>query len=149
MAKKRGLQANIEYWLTRVVLGLFSVLPLSVSMRVGRAIGRFGFWFPKLRRTGERNLELAFPNLSVTDRRKLLAGCFENLGRLLAVFSHFSKADSKSLQRIIEKDGFDHLEAAQRNARAVILFTGHIGAWELTSFALSLFAHPLSFLAPP
>jgi KDO2-lipid IV(A) lauroyltransferase len=28
----------------------------------------------------------------------------------------------------------------------VILFTGHIGAWELSSFGLSLFAHPLSFL---
>src|SRR6185503_17455643 len=28
----------------------------------------------------------------------------------------------------------------------VILFTGHIGAWELSSFGLSLFGHPLSFL---
>lgn len=146
MAKKGSLQANLEYWLTRVVLGFFAVLPLSVAMRVGRAIGRFGFWFPKLRHTGERNLELAFPNLSAADRRKLLAGCFENLGQLLAVFSHFSKADSKSLQRIVEKDGFEHLEAAQRIGRGVILFTGHIGAWELTSFALSLFGHPLSFL---
>ena len=27
-----------------------------------------------------------------------------------------------------------------------MLFTGHIGAWELSSFALSLFGHPLSFL---
>src|SRR5215831_20618043 len=144
MAKKGSLQINLEYWLARLVLGFFAVLPLSSAMRVGGAIGRCGFWFPKLRRTGEHNLELAFPDLSAADRRRLLAGCFENLGRLLAVFSHFSNSDD--VKRIIEDAGLEHLEAARQSGGGVILFTGHVGAWELTSFALSMFGYPLSFL---
>jgi KDO2-lipid IV(A) lauroyltransferase len=93
-----------------------------------------------------RNLELAFPEMSLDERRRLLRLCFENFGRMLAVFSKFSSADREKLAAIIECEGLEQLEAAQAEGRGVILFTGHIGAWELSSFALSLFGHPLSFL---
>src|SRR6185369_4820983 len=39
-----------------------------------------------------------------------------------------------------------NLQVASQSGRGVILFTGHVGAWELSSFALSLFGFPLSFL---
>lgn len=145
MATKGTLKTNFEYWLARAILAIFGALRLATSMKLGRAIGRFGFWFPKLRRTGERNLQIAFPNLSETERRKILRRCFENLGRLLAVFSHFED-QPEDLKRLIECEGIEHLEAAEKAGRGVILFTGHIGAWELSSFGLSLFSHPLSFL---
>jgi len=47
---------------------------------------------------------------------------------------------------MIECEGLEHLRAAEESGRGVILFTGHIGAWELSSFGLSLLGHPLSFL---
>jgi len=100
----------------------------------------------RLRRTGRRNLDLAFPDLALSERDRLLRGCFENLGRLLGVFSHFAEGDSDSLKRIIECEGLEHLDAAHANGRGMILFTGHVGAWELSSFGLSLFGYPLSFL---
>jgi len=114
-------------------------------MKLGRTIGRFGFWFPKLRQTAERNLEIAFPQASEKERNRILHGCFENLGRMLAVFSHFDDPPEK-LKTLIDCEGVEHLAAAKSSGRGVILFTGHIGAWELSSFALSLFDHPLSFL---
>ena len=111
-----------------------------------RQHGRLGFCFPKLRRTGERNLKLAFPQSSADDRRRLLLGSFQNLGRLLALFSHFSSDNQEALRDRIDCDGLEHLEAAQKSGRGAILFTGHIGAWELTSFGLALSGFPLSFL---
>ena len=96
-------------------------------------------------RNGKRNLEIAFPELSIAERRRLLHRAFGNLGRLLGVFSHFSN-DNQRLQDLIICEGLDHLRNAQAAGHGVILFTGHIGAWELSSFALSLFGHPLSFL---
>lgn len=144
--KRGNLRINIEYLLALAVLRFFAVLPLPVSIGVGRTMARLGYWFPKLRRTGKRNLELAFPELSLPERRSLLRGCFENLGRLLAVFSHFSRANPAKLRSMIECEGLEHLDAARTSGRGVILFTGHIGAWELSSFALSLFEYPLSFL---
>ena len=146
MAEKGKLQINLEYWIARAVLGFFRVLSLNGAIGCGQWMGRFGFWFPRLRRTGERNLQLAFPNLSDAERSRLLRGSFENLGRMLAVFSRFSKADADGLKRLIDCDDLRHLQAASQSGRGVILFTGHVGAWELSSFALSLFGFPLSFL---
>jgi Kdo2-lipid IVA lauroyltransferase/acyltransferase len=50
------------------------------------------------------------------------------------------------LKNLIDCEGLDHIDAARANGKGVILFTGHLGAWELTSFALSLLGQPLSFL---
>jgi KDO2-lipid IV(A) lauroyltransferase len=146
MAEHENIRTNLEHWAARTVVGCFSLLPLRAAINLGRAIGRLGSWFSKLRRTGERNLELAFPDLSVQDRRKLLRGCFENLGRLLGVFSHFEKETIDAWREVIDCEGLDQLAAARAEGRAIILFTGHVGAWELTSFALSLFDQPLRFL---
>lgn len=146
MSKKGPLQINAEYWLARAVLGFFRVLPLPGGIALARVMARFGFWFPKLRRTGERNLQLAFPNLSDAEGRRLLLGSFQNLGRLLPIFSRFTKTRGDELKDLIECDGLDRLQAATQKEHGVILFTGHIGAWELSSFGLSLFGYPLSFL---
>ena len=146
MSKKGSLQINAEYWLARAVLGFFRALPMGGGIALARVIARFGFWFPKLRRTGERNLQLAFPDLSDAERNRLLLSSFENLGRLLAVFSRFRETSGHSLKSLIECEGLDRLQAAMQKQNGVILFTGHVGAWELSSFGLSLFGHPLGFL---
>jgi KDO2-lipid IV(A) lauroyltransferase len=144
---KSNLQINLEYLIARALLGFFGWLPLGVALFLAPRLGRSGYYFSdRLRRTGRRNLELAFPELDLKERRRLLRGCFENLGRLLGVFSQFATADPRTLQSMIDCEGLEHIEAARASGRGVILFTGHVGAWELSSFALSLFGYPLSFL---
>jgi KDO2-lipid IV(A) lauroyltransferase len=143
---KSKLQIDLEYGVARFVLAVFAVVPLRVAMRAGASVAVCFSWCAgRLRRTGERNLEIAFPELSIAERRRLLRRAFGNLGRLLGVFSHFSN-DNQRLQDLIICEGLDHLKDAQAAGHGVILFTGHIGAWELSSFALSLFGHPLGFL---
>jgi KDO2-lipid IV(A) lauroyltransferase len=144
---KSNLQINLEYVLARSLLVIFGWLPLRVALSVGSLLGSGAYYFSsRLRRTGRRNLELAFPELREEERRRLLRGCFASLGRLLGVFSQFATANRETLESLIECEGLEHIEAARASGRGVILFTGHVGAWELTSFALSLFGHPLSFL---
>jgi Kdo2-lipid IVA lauroyltransferase/acyltransferase len=146
MAKHGQVRTNLEYWLARTILWFFSLLPLPSAIRAGRMFGRLGLAFGKLRRTGRRNLEMAFPEASAQAREELLRGCFENLGRALGVFSHFRKEMPESWRKFVDCEGLERLAAARETGRGVILFTGHIGAWELSSFALSLFDQPLSFL---
>ncbi|PYS21413.1 MAG: lipid A biosynthesis acyltransferase [Acidobacteria bacterium] len=137
---------NLEYLVARLLLGAFAILPVRVGFAASAVVTRIFFVFSrKLRRVGERNLEIAFPSLSADERQRLLRGCFANLGRLLAVFAQFT-TQPEGLKSLIDCEGIEHLEAAEQSGRGVILFTGHIGAWELSSFGLSLFGHPLSFL---
>ena len=80
MAEHGKLRTNVEYFLVRIVLGFFSALSLPAAINFGCTIGRIGMLVPKLRRTGQRNLELAFPHLDENERARLLRGCYESLG---------------------------------------------------------------------
>jgi KDO2-lipid IV(A) lauroyltransferase len=147
MAKRGKAQTWLEYGVARTVLGGLSLMPATWSMTVGRSMGRVAHALARdLRRTGERNLKLAFPEKSIEERRQILRACFESLGRQLGLFSKFSSASRESLLSLSECEGLEHLEAVKAKNKPVILFTGHVGAWEMCSFGLSLLGHPFSFL---
>ena len=147
MAKRGLLQTLLEYTLARAVLWGLGILPRKLAVAVGRTVGRLGYLlFSDLRRTGSRNLDIAFPQLDAKQKQRLLRGTFDSLGRLLGIFSQLSSITAAELRQIVHCEGLDHLGAAQARGHGVIVFTAHLGAWELTSFGLSAFDHPISFL---
>jgi KDO2-lipid IV(A) lauroyltransferase len=89
--------------------------------------------------------------MTAHERERILRASFDSLGRLLGEFSHFERATPASLRRIVEydKEGVKNFEEAAARGRGIIFLTGHIGAWELLSFAYSALDHPLSFLVRP
>lgn len=148
MAKQGKLQTFLEYAAAKSVLGTLGHLPLPTAMMLGRSMGKLAYLLASdLRRTGAINLRLAFPDKTDEERAALLRECFANLGRQLGLFSQFSTRTLEELQSFIEPHGLEHLAAAKANMNGgLILFTAHLGAWELTSFGPSLFGHPFSFL---
>jgi KDO2-lipid IV(A) lauroyltransferase len=147
MAKPGKVQTWLEYAAARPIFGLLGLMPPRPAMRLGRVLGSVAYALAgDLRKTGERNLKLAFPEKTEEERRQSLSACFQSLGRQLGLFSQFSTASRDSLLSLIEWEGLENLETAKANGNPVILFTGHVGAWELSSFGLSLRDHPFSFL---
>ncbi len=152
MAKHGKLQIALEYGLAKAILASLGVLPRRAAIAVGLSVGRIAYYLPgNLRRTGERNLEIAFPEKTEQERRRLLRGCFASLGRLLGEFSQLPRATPEKLRQLIEYDevGLAHLREAEKNKRGVIFLTGHLGAWELHSFGWSALEYPISFLVRP
>lgn len=152
MSRHSNLKTMLEYAAARLVLGILGFLPRSLAIALGRTMGRIAYWLPgRLRRTGERNLAIAFPEMSDREKRRLLRGCFESLGRLLAEFSQFPRMSAERLRQIIEYDqrGLADLREAEKAGRGVIFLTGHLGAWEVLSFGWSALEYPLSFLVRP
>jgi Kdo2-lipid IVA lauroyltransferase/acyltransferase len=152
MAKHGKLQTALEYALARAILSGLGLLPRSLAIAIGLSIGRLGYLLAgNLRRTGQRNLAIAFSDITDAERKRLLLGCFASLGRLLAEFSQLPRATPEKLRRLIEYDevGLAHLREAERNKRGVIFLTGHLGCWELHSFGWSALEYPISFLVRP
>jgi Kdo2-lipid IVA lauroyltransferase/acyltransferase len=152
MAKHSKLQITLEYALARTLLSGLGLLPRRGALALGLTIARLAYLLPgNLRRTGQRNLEIAFPDLPARKRKQLLRGSFASLGRLLGEFSQLPRATPEKLRQLIEYDevGLAHLRAAEQNKRGVIFLTGHIGCWELHSFGWSVLEYPLSFLVRP
>lgn len=147
MAKRGSFQTLLEYTLARLILRGLSLMPVAWAMSTGRLLGRVAHGVGgDLKRTGRLNLKRAFPEKSEDQRSQILTACFESLGRQLGLFSQFSNSSREALLNLTEWEGLEHLETARAENKAVILFTGHVGAWELSSFGLALQGHPLSFL---
>jgi len=97
----------------------------------------------KLRRVGMRNLRLAFPDKSEGERRKTLRGEFTSLGRQLAEVCLFPRYTKENVSNIVVYDGFENFERAHNRGKGVLYLTAHLGGWELSAFAHSLYGHPL------
>jgi Kdo2-lipid IVA lauroyltransferase/acyltransferase len=152
MGKDANLKTTLEYLVARSMLFSLGILPRRAALVIGSGLGSLGYHFAgKLRRTGQRNLQIAFPELDHEKRETLLRGCFKSLGRLLAEFSQFHKATPEKLKELIEYDevGLAHLRRAESEKRGVIFLTCHLGAWELLSFGWSALEYPISFLVRP
>ena len=147
MAKRGKVQTWVEYAVARAIFAGLNVMPLKWAMKTGQGLGRAAYVAAgNLRRTGDRNLKLAFPEKTDEERQELLKGTFAGLGRQLGLFTKFATDSRETLLDITRWEGLEHLESARATKRPIILFTGHVGAWELSSFGLSLKDLPMSFL---
>ena len=152
MAKKGRVQIFLEYAAARVLLSGLGALPRPLAVAAGRGVGRAAYALAAgLRRTGLRNLELAFPEMCEAERRKILRGSFVSLGRQLGEVSQFPRVTRESLRTVAEYDSEDVklLDVARERGRGVVFLTSHLGAWELLCFAHSAFYEPISFLVRP
>ena len=148
MAKRGNLQTFLEYAAAKSVFSILSQLPPASAMGIGRAVGGIAYLFARdLRRTAETNLRLAFPEKTDEERARLVRGCFDSLGRLMGFFSQMGSRSEAELKQLIDVQGWENLEAAKKdNGQKLLLYTGHLGAWELTSFGFSLLGHKFVFL---
>ena len=104
-----------------------------------RTVRLFYALLPKLRKTAEFNLRLAFPDWSDAQRKAVIRGMVRNLGWMAAEFARFPKYSKENIEQIVILDGHENFLEGQRRGKGVLYLTGHIGAWELSSFAHALY----------
>src|ERR1700678_3955534 len=122
-------------------------LPRWLARWFGAAFGRIVYWLlSRLRRTGLRNLELAFAEMPVEKRRHMLKRMYRNLGWQLAEFCRMERYTAANTVQMIRYEGLEHFLAAEARGNGVLILTGHLGAWELSSFYHSLMGHPMGMV---
>jgi KDO2-lipid IV(A) lauroyltransferase len=149
MPKKRStLQNKAELLAVRSLLGAIGALPLETSMRFGKSVGRFlAKKFPKLKKTALRNLEIAFPEMSVAERGRIASGTFESLGRHLGFVAHFKKFKHEDIRHLVEVVGKEeYFDPAHATGRGILFFTGHFGSWEVFNLLPPSFGYEMNIL---
>ena len=141
-----------RYWPTWAALGLLRVmawLPFPWIVSLGGLLGKFlrpvsrGFV-----RTARRNLELCFPELSSSERERLLDRHFVSLGIALLEIPLAWWSPAARIARIVRIEGAEHLRNAIAGGRGVILLTAHFTPMEMAGRALASVA-PVRFLYRP
>ena len=145
--RQGGLRNHAEYAVAWGVLKALGALPLPLARIacIGLAELAHRFW-PKLGQTGMLNLRLAFPEGTDRERRRILRGEFQTLGRMLADFAHFPRLTRGNIEQLIIYDGFEVFDRARRQGRGVLFLTAHFGNWELGSFAHGVYGYPCNFV---
>ncbi|MGC1903325.1 MAG: lysophospholipid acyltransferase family protein [Candidatus Acidiferrum sp.] len=141
---------RLEYAAVWTILKLFGALPRWAARGLAALIARILFaLLPKLRKTAEFNLKVAFPDWADAQRDAAIRGMVRNLGWMAAEFARLPRYTKENIDRVVVLDGHENFLEGQRRGKGVLYLTGHIGAWELSSFAHALYGFPLHFVARP
>jgi KDO2-lipid IV(A) lauroyltransferase len=141
---------RIEYALAWASLKFLGTLPRSSARWLGAHLASLLFRLqPRWRQIALFNLQLAFPQSTEAERRKIVRDMVRNLGWLAAEFAHLPEYNRQNIEEVIVLDGFENFAAAESQGKGVLFLTGHMGAWELKPFAHALYHRPIYFVIRP
>ena len=148
MPKKRSkFQTKIEEIAVRFILGAIGVFPYKTSLGIGKFIGKTVVSiFPKLAKTANRNLEIAFPDISESEKNRIVKGTFESLGRQLGFISQFKKFEHEDIRERIEIIDRENFDRAFETGKGILFFTGHFGSWEVFNLLPPAFGYEMNIL---
>src|SRR6202047_4780637 len=140
----------LEYAVVWALLKALSALPHQFARDLAATAARSAYaLLPKLKKTAEFNLRLAFPEWDDEQRQATIRGMVRNLGWMAAAFARLPRSTKENIEQVVILDGHENFLEGQRRGKGVLYLTGHIGAWELSSFAHALYGFPLHYMARP
>ncbi len=141
----RRTRDDLVYQTLRAVLGVGSRLPLPVTRSLTSVVSRLALRFAKREKRRMRdNLAIAFPELDDMQQRRIMAGCADHLGRVLAEITWLWRARPEDVVDMCEVEGVEHMQAAVDEGRGGILATGHLGNWEMLNAYLGSAGIPIT-----
>ena len=146
-ASRVSMTGWVQYAVAWMILKSLTHLPRRAAIFFGEQVAAFIFLcIPRLQRVGMRNLELAFPEKPLTERKTILKQSICSLGRQLGEFSQLPKLTAETVRSLVVYDGLEHFQSAQAQGKGVLVLTGHFGSWELSAFSHALNGYPMNIL---
>jgi KDO2-lipid IV(A) lauroyltransferase len=114
--------------------------PIKTANLFGRVAQRIGPLFRE-QRIGRANLTAAFPEKSPEEIERILAGVWDNLGRVAAEFAHIDHIwdhdeERPELSRIeIPPRTRQLFHQLRLDGKPALIFAAHLGNWELPALA--------------
>jgi KDO2-lipid IV(A) lauroyltransferase len=144
------MKERLQYVVAWTLIKTLGVLPRGMARSMAAVGVRLLLLaLPKLKKTAEFNLRLAFPEWTDAERRSTLEKMTRNLGWMAAEFARMPSYTKENIESVVVLDGHENFLAGHSRGKGVLYLTGHIGAWELSSFAHALYGFPLHYMARP
>jgi KDO2-lipid IV(A) lauroyltransferase len=142
---RRRCKYGLEAIGAGLMFGLFRILPLPAASALGGSLARRIGPHLSVANRARRNLARFMPELGKDQAEKIVAGMFDNLGRVVAEWPHmndFRLAERAERPGDIEVVGAEYLEGHGNGNGAILLFGAHLGNWELKSTTCKLLGIP-------
>jgi KDO2-lipid IV(A) lauroyltransferase len=144
----RWLRRAAEALLQALLMGLFWLLPVDWASNLGGWLTRqIGTRLPVSRRA-MKHLAIAFPEMPESERRGIVAGMWDNLGRMIAEYPHLGTLADPAGGRT-EVVGAERLEAVRAAGRGFIVISAHMANFELMPISAYKHGHNLTVVSRP
>lgn len=130
-------------WLFVATLYSLVQLPYRWQLALGRKLGQLAYYLiPQRRKIAIKNLELCFPELSITDRKTLLKKHFSELG--ISVFETGMSWwwPEKRLHKLASFTGLEYADAAIKEGRGILMLSPHCTPMDIVGRLVS-FTFPM------
>src|SRR5206468_3777105 len=118
-------------------------LPMPVALAVGRGLGTAAHaLLAAPRRLAVAHMGLAFPELELATRRRLVRETFRHAGQSFAELALFEQIVRRP--DYVRLEGVAALDAALAEGRGAIAVTGHVGNWELLAAWAAAIGYPIT-----
>jgi len=132
---RRAQRTWVQFWITDPLVGLgvgllyliLKLLPLKLAQKFGGFLGGLAYYIvPTRNKIALKNMDVAFPDKSLEEKKKILKGMWHHFGMLFAELPHSKEVlaqatfgDSSSVKQayLAKKGGF--------------ICSAHFGNWEL------------------
>jgi KDO2-lipid IV(A) lauroyltransferase len=128
-------------WINLGILRTIALFPYRSQLLLGSVFGKIiQILSPKRQRVVDINLQLCFPEKSITERNKIKNASFQNIGIALLEMSMCWWWPEDRLRSLVEIRGREHIDTVVDSGRGVILLTGHFTSLEIGGrlFTLSM-----------
>jgi Kdo2-lipid IVA lauroyltransferase/acyltransferase len=139
-----NLADRLEGWGARLLFGALGLLPIDCASSLGGAIARGIGPFLGISERARSNLRRALPELSEAEIEAIVAGMWNNLGRVIAEYPHLREIRVFATDGRVETHGFEHVDRAVAAGRRMIIFSGHIANWEIGALAAVQYGIPVT-----
>lgn len=128
---------------------MLCLLPLRVSLWIGRRLGDLTYYLKKNRRKiALINLKAALgANYNYKQLEEITRKTFQSACQTLVELMNFPKINIHYVNKYIKFENLDRIDKALEKGKGVIHLTAHFGNWELSSFAASLKGYHLKVFA--
>lgn len=139
---------DVLFLLALAALATLGRLPPRALRAAGRALGVLAHASVRsARRTAERNVALAFPDLAERERRSLVARVYRTLGENLGDVVATLDPRREIAPLPFAPGAREALDAAVARGRGVVFASAHLGPWERVAVTLTAAGLPFTAVA--
>lgn len=137
--KRRKFMRPIEAFPVFVFLYFIKIFTLKGARRVGSILGFFLYCIPSQRKLALANLDVAFPNKTVAEKKKIACKAIQGIVTVFVEFMWFYKRPEKYQKFIHVPDEFKKIYHEKKSPdKGAIFLSMHWGNWEMVSRGLKL-----------
>lgn len=131
------MKDKISIFFYDLIRFLLKKLPKKFGAYFGSFIARLAYLVtPKRRKRVCYNLERAL-NIDSKKSLAIIKDVYKNLGYVLSEFLIQDQLTEAEIDKIVDFNGLNYLDQALAEKKGVILYTAHLGNWELLGAALA------------